>query len=286
MFVSLMAAALLAPAQADAPLTWKLKKGDVFHAKSVNALKQTVTVLGNKTEQEQNQTTYHKYTVKSADKDGMVIEQTVVKSEVEGNLPGTADVAKKLKGLTMTFTLNAKNEVTKLEGYDKFLDTLTDGNEDAKKQVAGILSEDTFKQGVAELFGLTPAKAVKVGDTWKRDTKMSMGPIGDFKMASEYKYATAAAAGDKVTWKATATYSAPKAGGDGPFTVSKGNLKSDKFEGDFVFDSKAGRMKSSSTRAHFAGKLTFSVMGMEVEAELDQNLTITTTLADKSLADD
>jgi hypothetical protein len=66
---------------------------------------------------------------------------------------------------------------------------------------------------VAELFGLAPAKAVKVGNTWKRDTKMSMGPIGDFKMASEYKYATAAAAGDKVTWTAKATYTAPKAGG-------------------------------------------------------------------------
>ena len=103
-----------AVAQADAPLTWKLKKGDVFYAKAVNAMKQTVSVNGNKMNQEQNQTTYHKYTVKEAGKDGTVIEQTVMRSDVEGNLPGTADVAKKLKGVSLTFTLNAKNEVTKV----------------------------------------------------------------------------------------------------------------------------------------------------------------------------
>ena len=45
-------------------------------------------------------------------------------------------------------------------------------------------------------------------------------------------------------------------------------------------------MKSSNTRCHFAGKLTVSVMDMEIEMELDQNLTVTTTLSDKNLADD
>lgn len=288
MFTSLLAAALLAPAQADAPLTWKLKKGDVFYAKSVNALTQSVSVNGNKMNQEQNHTTYHRYTVKEAGKDGMVIEQTVMRSEVEGNLPGTADVAKKLKGVTLTYTLDAKNEVTKVGGYDKLLEALVGDDAEAKKQVAAMLSEDTLKQGVSELFGITPAKAVKVGDSWKRDSKMAMGPIGDFKMAAEYKYAEAATGGggDKVTWKATATYSAPKAGGDGPFTVSKGNLKSEKFEGDFVFDSKAGRIKSAVTRAKFSGTLTFAIMGTEVDAELDQTLTVTTTVSDKNLADD
>lgn len=286
MFAPLLAAALFAPAQADTPLTWKLKKGDVFYAKSANVMKQTVSANGNKMDQTQNQTAYHKYTVKEAGKDGVVIEQTVLRTDVEGNLPGAAEVAKKLKGVTLTYTLNAKHEVTKVGGYDKFLDALVGDDEQARKQVASMLSEDLLKQGVSELFGITPGKAVKTGDTWKRDAKMSMGPIGDFKMATEYKYAEAAAAGDKVTWKAEATYSAPKAGGDGPFTISKGNLKSEKFEGEFVFDSKAGRMKSAVTRAKFAGSLTFSFMGMEVEAELDQNLTITTTLSDKSLLDD
>ncbi len=285
-FAPLFVAALLAPAQADAPLTWKLKTGDVFYAKSVNSMKQTVEVLGNKMDQEQDQTTFHKYTVKAAGKDGYVIEQVVLKSEVDGNLPGTSDIAKKMKGVTLTYTMTPKFEVTKVGGYDKFIDTLVGDDAAAKKQVAAMISEDTLKTGVSDLFGLTPAKAVKVGDTWTKDTKLAMGPVGDFKMTAEYKYAAAAAAGDKVTWTAKATYSAPKAGGDGPFTITKGSLKSDKFEGDFVFDSKAGRMKSATTRVHFAGKLTVSVMDMEIEMALDQNLTTTTTLSDKNLADD
>jgi Family of unknown function (DUF6263) len=285
-FAPLFVAALLAPAQADTPLTWKLAKGDVFYAKSSNVIKQTIEVLGNKMNQEQDQTTYQKYTVKAADKDGYVIEQLVLKSVVEGNLPGTADIAKKMKGVTLTFTMNAKFEVKKVDGYDKFLEALVGDNEAAKKQIASMLSEDTLKQGVSDLFGLTPAKAVKVGDTWKKETKMSMGPVGDFKMDTDYKYASAAAAGDKVTWTAKATYSAPKAAGDGPFTITKGELKSDKLEGEYAFDSKTGRMKAATTRAHFAGKLTISVNGMEVEMELDQNLTTTTTLSDKNLADD
>ena len=285
-FAPLFLAALLAPAQTDSPLSWKLAKGDVFYAKSSNVMKQTVEVLGNKMNQEQDQTTYHKYTVKAAGKDGYVVEQTVLKSEVKGNLPGTADIAKKMKGVTLTYTMSAKFEVTKVDGYDKFLDVLVGDNAEAKKQLAAIISEDTLKTGVSDLFGLAPAKAVKVGDTWKKETKLGMGPVGDFKIDADYKFASAAAAGDKVTWKATATYAAPKAGGDGPFVVTKGELKSDKFEGDFVFDSKAGRMTATTTRAHFAGKLTMSIMGMEVEMDLDQNLTTTTTLSDKNLADD
>lgn len=285
-FAPLLAAALLAPAQADAPFVWKLKKDDVFYAKSVNVLKQTVEVLGRTQEQDQEQTTFHKYTVKSADEKGLVLEQTVQKSEVKGNLPGAADVAKKLKGVSLTFTLNVKYEVTKVEGYDKFLDALVGDDAAAKKQVAAMLSEETLKQGVSDLFGMVPAKPVKVGDTWKRETKMSMGPIGNFAIATDAKYAATGASGDKVTWKATAKYSAPKEGGDGPFVITKGELKSDKFEGEMVFDSKAGRIASAVTRAHFAGKLTASVMGQEFEMTLDQNLTNTATLSDKNLADE
>lgn len=282
----LIAAALLAPSQAETPFAWKLQKGDVFYAKAVSVMKQTVEAAGQKQEQEQEQTVYHKYAIKSADKDGIVLEQTILRADVTGNLPGAGEAAKKMKGIVLTFTLNAKMEVTKVGGYDKFLDSLAGDDPAARKLLASVLNEDTVKQGVTELFGLAPAKAVKVGDSWKKTTKMSMGPLGSFKADADYKYASGNATTDKASWKANATYSAPKDGGDGPFTISKGELKSDKFEGEFSFDKKTGRVASSVTRAHFAGKLTISVMGQEIEMEMDQNLTITTTVTDKNPVDD
>lgn len=280
--------AALAPGQGDEPLAWKLKKDDTFYVKTTNSIKQTVEVLNQKMNQDQEQTTYHKYQVLSADKGGLVVEQTIQKMEVKGELPGLGDFADKMKGVKLKFTFNAKQEVTKVEGYDKFLAAAAGDDDTAKGLLKLMFSEETIKMAAADVFGFLPGTAVKAGDKWKRDYKFALGPIGAFEMNAEYKLADRGDAGDRITWKADTKYTPPKGDADGglPFTISKGDLKADKFEGEYLFDAKAGRLKSGSTAAKMTGKLTVSAMGMDIEMELEQEMTTKTEVTESSQADD
>jgi hypothetical protein len=286
-FTTLMLAAVLIPGQSDSSLTWKLKKDDTFYVKTANTIKQTIQVLGMDQDQDQESTTYHKYKVLSADKDGIVVEQTIQKADMKSPLPGAENIGAKMKGLKLTYTLNAKNEVSKVEGYDKFLDAISGDNDMAKELMKLTMSEDTLKMGVSDVFGFIPNKAVKAGDTWKREYKFSLGPLGDFAINADYKWAETGEKGDKITWTATTKYNAPKGDAGGlPFSISKGELKAEKFEGEYLFDSKAGRLKSGTTNAKINGKMTISAGGMEIEMGLKQDVTTKVTVSDKSLADD
>ena len=84
---------MLAPVPAPAPLKWKLAKGDTFYSKTVLSMNQTITIKGQDVEQEQEQSTFQKLKVLSADAKGYKIEQTIQKSEVKSNLPGAEETA-------------------------------------------------------------------------------------------------------------------------------------------------------------------------------------------------
>lgn len=278
---------LLAPAPGPAALKWKLEKGTTFYAKNSVLLKQTVTVMGNDQEQEQDQVSYSKFEVLSADEKGFTIEQTMEKSEVKGNMPGAADAAKKMKGVVLTYTLNEKFEVKKVKGIDDMFDKLAGDNPAARKMIASMLSEDLFAVGIAEFFRTAPDKPVRVKDTWKRDFKYPLGGgLGSLKMDAEYKFAKSADGGDTVTWSAKTKYEVGEGGGDLPFTFTGGELTAEEFTGEYVFDSKLGRLKSNSSRAKINGTLTLSVQGKEIEMKLKQNIKTTCTFSDKSMADD
>ncbi len=278
---------LLAPVPAPAPLKWKLAKGDTFYSKSVTSLKQTVTVMGRDVEQEQEQATYNKFKVVSADDKGYVVEQMVEKSEVKGNLPGAEDAAKKMKGVMLTYTLNEKFEVMKVKGLNDLLDKLAGDNEAVRKAIGGVLTEDLFAAGMGDTFRTAPDKPAKLNDKWKRAYKYPLGAgLGSLKIDAEYKYAQSSDAGDKITYSAATKYEVGKGGGDLPFTFTKGEMTAESFTGEYVFDSQAGRLKSHSTKAKIKGTLTLSANGMEIEMSLKQDMNSSTIYSEKSLADD
>ncbi len=278
---------LLAPAPGPAPLKWKLEKGTTFYSKTTIALKQTVTVMGQDKEQEQDQVSCNKFKVIAADEKGYTIEQTIEKSDIKGNLPGAAEVAKKMNGIVLTYTLNDKFEVKKVNGIDDLLDKLAGDNAAARKVMASMLTEEQFAVGIAEFFRTAPDKPVRVKDTWKREFKYPLGGgLGSLKMDNEYKFAKSDDSGDTVTWSATTKYEVGEGGGDLPFTFTGGELTAEEFTGDYVFDSKLGRVKSNSSQAKINGTLTISVQGTEIEMKIKQNIKTTCTFSDKTFADD
>jgi hypothetical protein len=286
---SLFLTTALAAGQADAPLAWKLKEGDTFYVKTVSASKTTVEVQGMTNERDQDQTTCHRYTVLSADAGGFVVEQTVQQADFKDMLPGLTDVARKLQGRKLIYTLNAKSEVTKVEGYDKVIDAIAGDDDALKKPLPGDPERGDDEGGVTDLFGFLPGKVAKVGDAWKRTHKFGLGPLGAFQLTTDLKLAaTDPMAGDRITWTAKAAYTAPDGGDDAglPFTVSKADLTAEKFAGEYLFDATAGRLKSSTSGGKMSGKMTIAVMGQEVEMDLKQNVTITTTVSGTSVVDD
>jgi hypothetical protein len=281
--------ALVFAFQAEATtLRWKLNKGDTFYTRTANELEQTVGVLGQEMEQNQTQSMVHRYKVLDSGDKGTVLEQTILRADIMGNLPGAEGLAERMKGLTLTYTLDGKGKVSKVEGYETFIDKLAGDDDNLKKLFKATMNQDTLKMGVQDLFGFVPDEPVKPGDTWKRKYDMSLGPIGRFGMNATYKYAGPAEGAEKVTFTADAKFSPPDDGADGglPFTITKGDLKAEKFEGTLLFDAKAGRLKESKTETKMGGKLTASINGMEVEIEFKQNLKVTATVSTNNLADD
>ena len=251
-------------------------------------MKQTIGVLGMNMDQEQTQAVVHRYKVLDASDKGTVLEQTVVRADIKGNLPMAEGLGDRMKGLTLTYTLDDKGKVTKVEGRDKYVEKLAGDDENLKKLFQATMTEDALKMGLQDLFGFVPDGPVKAGDTWKKEYKAPLGPLGEFAVTGAFKYAGPADGLEKVTYTAEARFSPPQAGADGglPFTITKGELKADKFEGTLLFDPKAGRLKEGRSEAKFGGKMTVSVNGMELEMDFTQTQKTVATVSTSTLADD
>ena len=275
---------MLAPVPAPAPLKWKLAKGDTFYSKTVLSMNQTITIKGQDVEQEQEQSTFQKLKVLSADAKGYKIEQTIQKSEVKSNLPGAEETAKKMEGVVLTFTLDADFTVSKVEGLGDLLDKVSGDNAEARKLIGGILTEELFAAGFAETFRTAPDKPVRVNDKWNRKYKLPMGGgLGALKVDTAYKYAKTDEGADTVTWTAKTEYEAAKEDGALPFKITAGELTAEEFSGEYVFDSKLGRLKSHTSKAKINGALTISTNGTDTEMRLRQVIKTTSTISDKSL---
>lgn len=266
-------------------LRWKLKTGDVFYVRSVQEMNQTIGVLGQNQEMNQTTTTVTKYEVVDAADGGLTVKQTIHKVDIQGNVPGVEGQADKMKGATLTFKLDKDMKVAGVEGYDKYIEQVSGGDENTAKVIKAASSEENVKVTVEDLFNPGPGKPVKAGDKWTRDTKMPLGPLGTFSLAARYTLDSLDGATAKVVYDADATFTAGK-GGDGlPFQITKGELKADKYDGTLSFDTAAGRLKDTSQSVKLGGSLTVSAMGNEIELTFKQELKATSTVTDKDPGD-
>ena len=282
MFAALTLALALAPAQADAvTLKWNLKPGDVFYSKNATVIDMTVGVMGQMIDQKQEINAVLRYKVKSADGDALVLELTYVDMKMVAPGADTSAVTTALKGESVTATLDKKYNVTKVDGHNKLVENLAQGDPMAKALLSAIISEDSVKQMFSTLFALTPEKPIKIGDTWTKEESMDAGGIG--KITAKSKYKLSKLSGDTATIDTTAdmTFKA----GDGawlPFKITNANFKIEKFTGTSAFDVKAGRLKDSKSEMTMTGSMTVGVGGMEVDATLTQKVKMTAAVSEKN----
>ncbi|MCI0703511.1 MAG: DUF6263 family protein [Planctomycetia bacterium] len=278
-----VAFALAAPGD-EVNLKWKLKEGDTFYAKNRVVLEQTLTVMGKDVEQSTMTDTVVRYKVKTVTRTSTVVEMTYLSNKVAAKgLPGADAVNDKLKGVTVTATLNAKMEVTKLEGYDKVLDALAGDDKTARAQLKVFMPEDILKQMFAETFGVTPPNPVQIGDTWKRSDKVPFAGSGTVTTSSTFKLDQVKGGVATVSWKGTGVFKIGESELPGlPVKLVKANLKSEKLTGTYTFDVPTGRVKESKMEMVMAGSMTFEGGGKEIDIDAKQKLTQSSVISDKN----
>ena len=281
-----LAVALAAPAAPadDVKLMWKLNEGDSFYSQTKGNIEQTFNVMGKSVTQTIESETVVRYTVKSIKQGTTVVEITYLsnKTKAEG-LPGADAANGKLKGVTLTATLDGKMEVIKLEGYDKVIDAIAGDNEQAKIAAKGLLPEAVVKQGLNDTFALVPGGVTKVGGTWKRKDSIPLAGLGEVGVASTYKLDAVTNDVAAVSWTAIGTFKA----GDGnlpglPVKLSKADLKIEKLSGSYSFDLPKGRLTQSKTTMEMSGTMTFSANGKDVSMDVKQKMTQTATISEKN----
>jgi len=280
-------ASLAMPALGQTTLEWKFKAGEKFYVEEVNDVKQNISIIGKDIKQNTKITTISSYTIKSVEGSEVVLDQKIESVDVKStgdNLGGQMDkLFEKLQGATFQVTLK-DGKVTKLKGYEDFIKKLADGDETTGKFAKMLMSEETFKKSISDLFGGLPSKSIKQGDTWSDEATVPFGPLGSFKTSKDVTYKEKDKDGVLLTYKSKMSYIPPKGEGalGGLLKIVKGNIKSDTAKGSILFNPDRGRLVRATFSMTARGSMTVEVMMNQLELEISADQTTTTRVLDKN----
>lgn len=312
-FVVLAAAVALPAYGQDVELAWKFAKDAKFSQTMKTKTSQTMKLMGQDVKQEQEQEFVFTWTVKDVSDKAIVLQQTIDSVNMTITI-GTNKIAynskdtnasenplstffRPLIGSSFTVTLNpATMKVDKVDGREDFVKKLTEANPQMATLLKVILSDDQLKQMAEPPFMVTPdkGKKVKPGDTWARESKLAMGPIGSYdakytftykgpeKLSVDGKEGTY----EKIEMKTDLTYKAPdpKETSPLPFKIEGGSLKATEASGTIYFDKDKGRVVKTDMKVKLEGKLDILVADQKATVELSQTQDTTTTTTDAAAA--
>ena len=273
-----------APAVAADPvnLKWSLKEGDAFYATTTQEIDQNIKVMGQTINQKMTTTTVARFDVKSIKAGVHKVEMTYTKVTMEGGPAGTAALTERFKGASLTATFDKGFDITKLEGYDKFLDKISDGDDMMRKVFEAVMPENSVRMLFSQVFIAPPTDKTATGDKWTRTDKVPLSGLGE--LVNKTTYTVDSVKNDVATIKTTAdvTFKAGEGNAALPFKIVKADMKSDDVKGTLLFDTKAGRLKSSSTAMKLKGTMTIEVQNQKIDAEIDQKATTKVELSEKN----
>jgi hypothetical protein len=280
-----------AVAQDTVDLKWKFEKDKTFYQTMTTETKQSMKVMGMDISQTSRQTFYFSWTPKEPDANkNTVLEQKIegvnMDIEIGGNriaFDSTKDAAtgnplaeffKALVGSTFKLTLSPDMKVLKIEGREEFVKKLINANQQMEPLLKQILSEDALKEMADPAFAAVPNKPVKKGESWTKDSKLNMGPIGSYDIQYKYTYEGKDSGGklDKIKVESNLKYQPPTAAAAGvlPFQIVSADLKSKESSGTILFNNEAGRLESSEMNLKLEGKLTIAISGSNTDVDLSQ----------------
>jgi hypothetical protein len=292
--VAVVLAASVSPAfgqEAEKPVELKWKFDKPFYQTMTTETKQTMKVMGMDISQNQEQTFIFSWTPKEVDANKnqvliQKIEGVKMKIEIGGNTinydstPGKdvaagnplAEFFRALVGSEFKLTVSPDMKILKIEGREEFVKKLINANPQMDALLKQILSEEALKEMADPAFAAVPNKPVKKGESWAKNSKLNMGPIGSYD--TEYKYTYEGKDGklDKIKVETNLKYIPPSAQAAGvlPFQIVAADIKSKNSSGTILFNSEAGRLESTDMNLQLEGKLTIAIGGSNTEVDLQQ----------------
>jgi hypothetical protein len=289
-FVALTLGAAAAGAQDSVTLKWKLDEGTSFYSKNVTDMDMSMGIMGMNIDLQMKITAVQRMKVLSAKPGATKVEMTIQAMDMEvkglpggGGIPGLGGLTDKVKGATITATLDDKLNVTKIEGYDKFLDKLAGDDEAVRKQMKQQFSEASVGQMFSQVFAFAPDKAVKVGETWTRSEKMPAAGL-EASVKQKFKLDSVKDGVAKIGLTGDLSFKAGNAFPGLPegIAVDKFDMKAEKFAGTLLFDTKAGRLTENKTDMDLDGSMTLAAMGQKIEMTMKIKAKQTATVTDKN----
>lgn len=266
---------LLVPAAAlgQVDLKWKFKPGGVFYMKTDTQRQSSIKVGEGETKTPDDQTlTFRMEVLEVATNGNAIIQQKVIAVEKKGGPASEAAHVAKMKGAEFKVTFTPKMKLVKYEGYDAFIDKLAGGNAVGATVMKNILTKDAVEFLLAHSFGLLPDDPVSVGDTWQRDAKVPLGPIGVaiVKRTVTYRGPAEGAKGlHKLEFTGDISFTPAEKPAPGiSFHVIKADLKTKRCKGELLFDNDAGRLVKATLDSEFEGPMTMKASGQEIEMHM------------------
>jgi hypothetical protein len=277
-------------AQDSVELKWKFEKDKTFYQEMTTTTKQTMKVMNMDITQNHSQTFWFSWAPVSLDEKTKEwkVKQKILGAQMEIEISGNKitfdsrkdagtgstlqEFFKALVGTEFTLTISEKMEVAKIEGREEFLKKLNQTNPMMEPLLKQILGDEALKQMADPAFAVVPGKAVKKGDTWKKTSKMNMGPIGTYESEYTYTYEGKDGKLDKIKQDTTLKYTAPSgdAGAILPFKIKSADLKSKEATGTILFDNDKGRVDKTDLKLKLDGKLIIDIGGSSTEVDLSQ----------------
>jgi len=290
-------------------LAWKFEKDKTFYQTMTTKTKQTMKVMSNDVTQNQEQTFYFSWKWLKDEGGKWEIEQKILGVKMDIDIGGSpikydstapasnntsnplSEFFKALVGSTFKLTLDPKTlKITKIEGRDEFLKKLVTANKQMQPLLEKILSDEALREMAEPTFAVISNDAVEKGKTWKKDSKLDMGPIGTYKNEYTYTYEgpDTATKFEKIKVDTKLTYSPPeKADGVGglPFKIKSADLTSKNAKGTILFDKDKGRVAKTDMSLDLAGKLKIEIGGQPTDVELSQTQTTSVSTSDTNPVD-
>jgi hypothetical protein len=274
---ALLLGGLAGAAPAQEKIRWKFTEGETFYVEEKVHTRQTVKIQDSVQPQELDQTKVSRFKVlKALPEGGAVLEQKILSLQATPQGAGAkadASVLRHFRGAVFRITLDAKQRVSKLEGYKALTEAIARENPDAAKLLRVLLTKDNLQRPVEALLGFAPEKEVARGDSWKLTSKVPFANFGTLEVTDTYTLRGEEQADKGVVRVAVATsvtYAAPAEAGGLPFKVVGGDVKVTESKGGFLFNAAAGKLVRRETELTLRGLFTVALGNQRLDMEIEQ----------------
>jgi hypothetical protein len=284
-------------------LTWKFEKNKTFYQTMETTTNQTMHVMNNDVTQKQKQTFYFSWTPIKEEGDKWTLEQKILGVKMDIDIGGSpirydstaannpnnplSEFFKALVNSTFTVTVDTKTyKVTEVTGRDDFVKKLVNANKQMQPLLDKILSKDALREMAEPTFAVIPNETLEKGKKWKKESKLDMGPIGEYTNEYTYTYEGADPKDknlEKIGVDTKLTYAPPKKTeglGGLPFRIKSAKLESKDSKGTITFNREKGRVDKSSTSIKLTGSLEIEIGGQQTKVDLSQDQTTEVTSSD------